>query len=65
MVLSGDRRLRSSARARHLEVHGTLWMMDQGMYAEDPKHLRATYDLWMEKSYFKNLKLNPEYKDFR
>lgn len=29
MVLSGDRRLRSSARARHLELHGTLWMMDQ------------------------------------
>ncbi|MEI6175521.1 MAG: hypothetical protein WCS43_01400 [Verrucomicrobiota bacterium] len=29
MVLSGDRLLRSSARTRHLEVHGTLWMMDR------------------------------------
>jgi hypothetical protein len=29
MVLSGDRLLRTTANAHHLEVHGTLWMMDQ------------------------------------
>lgn len=29
MVLSGDRPLRSSAEAKDLEVHGTLWIMDQ------------------------------------
>jgi hypothetical protein len=29
MVLSGDRPLRSIAEAKDLEVHGTLWIMDQ------------------------------------
>lgn len=29
MVLSGDRLLRTTAEARHLEVHGTLWIMDR------------------------------------
>jgi hypothetical protein len=38
---------------------------DKGMYAESPEHLRATFDLWMEKPHFKNLELNPEYKAFR
>jgi rRNA maturation endonuclease Nob1 len=29
MVLSGDRLLRMTAEAQHLEVHGTLWIMDR------------------------------------
>lgn len=29
MVLSGDRLLRITAQARHLEIHGTLWIMDR------------------------------------
>lgn len=29
MVLSGDRLLRMTAVAQHLEVHGTLWIMDR------------------------------------
>ncbi len=29
MVLSGDRLLRATAEAQHLEVHGTLWIMDR------------------------------------
>ena len=29
MVLSGDRLLRNTAEARHIEVHGTLWIMDE------------------------------------
>jgi predicted nucleic acid-binding protein len=29
MVLSGDRLLRSTAEAQHLEVHGTLWILDR------------------------------------
>ncbi len=29
MVLSGDRLLRTTAEAQHLEVHGTLWIMDR------------------------------------
>ena len=29
MVLSGDRLLRTTAQNRHVEVHGTLWIMDK------------------------------------
>jgi hypothetical protein len=29
MVLSGDRLVRVASRARQLEIHGTLWIMDQ------------------------------------
>jgi len=29
MVFSGDRLLRITAQARHLEIHGTLWIMDK------------------------------------
>lgn len=29
MLISGDKALRKAGRARHVEVHGTLWMMDQ------------------------------------
>ena len=38
---------------------------DKGMYAENTEQLRATFDLWNEKPSFKNLELNPEYKQFR
>jgi hypothetical protein len=29
MLLSCDKALRDAAQARHIEVHGTLWIMDQ------------------------------------
>lgn len=29
MVLSGDRLLRTTAQSQHVEVHGTLWIMDK------------------------------------
>ena len=29
MVLSGDRLLRTTAKERHLDVHGTLWILDR------------------------------------
>ena len=33
MVITGDRMLRTMADARHLEIHGTLWIMDQLVFA--------------------------------
>lgn len=38
---------------------------DKGEQAEDPKQLKATYDLWIQKDIFKNAKVNPEYDQFR
>lgn len=29
MLISGDRALRRAGKARHVEVHGTIWIMDQ------------------------------------
>lgn len=29
MLISGDRALRRAGKVRHVEVHGTLWIMDQ------------------------------------
>ena len=29
MLISGDKALRKAGRARYVEVHGTLWIMDQ------------------------------------
>jgi hypothetical protein len=29
MLISGDKPLRKAGQARHVEVHGTLWVMDQ------------------------------------
>lgn len=38
---------------------------DQGQYPEDPKQLKATYDLWKNLPIFKDAKTNPEYDQFR
>lgn len=38
---------------------------DKGQSPEDPKQLKATYDLWKNKAIFKNAKTNPEYDQFR
>ena len=38
---------------------------DQGQYPEDPKQLKATYDLWKKKPIFTEAKTNPEYDQFR
>jgi len=37
---------------------------DKGQYPEDPKQLKATYDLWKKNPIFKNAKTNPEYDQF-
>ncbi|MFC4992193.1 sulfatase [Rubritalea tangerina] len=38
---------------------------DKGQSPEDPKQLKATFDLWKNKPIFKNAQTNPEYKQFR
>jgi predicted nucleic acid-binding protein len=43
MVLSGDRLLRTSARDRHLEIHGTLWIIDK-LVAEGLLHSTLAAD---------------------
>ncbi|MEM0969989.1 MAG: phosphate ABC transporter substrate-binding protein, partial [Verrucomicrobiota bacterium] len=44
------------------------WQMetgDQGMKAEDPLQLEATFDLWIGKPIFSEADVNPEYDQFR
>jgi hypothetical protein len=38
---------------------------DKGQTPEDPRQLKATFDLWKDKPIFKNAKVNPEYDQFR
>jgi arylsulfatase A-like enzyme len=38
---------------------------DQGQYHENPRQLKATYDLWKDLPIFKRAKTNPEYKRFK
>ncbi|WP_236621951.1 sulfatase-like hydrolase/transferase [Novipirellula maiorica] len=38
---------------------------DQGQYPESVVQLKATYELWKDKSVFKNADVNPEYDQFR
>lgn len=52
---------------RHREILES-WIKetgDKGQQPEDPKQLRATYNLWKDKPIFKNAKVNPEYDQFR
>jgi hypothetical protein len=52
-------------RHRKLLDEWSIRTDDKGMYQESAEQLRATYDLWMGKEYFRKLELNPEYKAFR
>ncbi|WP_346882063.1 sulfatase [uncultured Algibacter sp.] len=38
---------------------------DQGQYPEASIQLKATYDMWKNRSRFKNAKVNPEYNQFK
>lgn len=38
---------------------------DRGVEAEDPRQLKATYDLWRNKDIFRKAKVNPEYDQFK
>ncbi|MEM9080697.1 MAG: sulfatase [Verrucomicrobiota bacterium] len=38
---------------------------DQGMQAEDPRQLKATFDLWKDLPIFSEAAVNPEYDQFR
>ena len=38
---------------------------DQGQYPESTTQLRATYELWKDRSIFSNAEVNPEYDQFR
>ncbi|AWW32877.1 phosphate ABC transporter substrate-binding protein [Echinicola strongylocentroti] len=37
---------------------------DQGQYPEDPRQLKAVYDLWKDRPQFKGQDVNPEYRQF-
>ncbi|MDF1658639.1 MAG: sulfatase [Verrucomicrobiales bacterium] len=64
--LAGD-----PAFADQLKQHRDIlktWMKetdDQGQYPEDPKQLKATYDLWKDKPVFSEAETNPEYDQFK
>jgi len=59
------------AHAEELKKHRDIldkWIAssgDKGQQPEDPKQLKATYDLWKNKDIFKNAKTNPEYEQFK
>ncbi len=57
--------------AESLRSHRTIledWISatgDKGQHDEDPKLLKATYDMWKDRPVFKNADVNPEYDQFR
>lgn len=38
---------------------------DKGQQPEDPRQLKATFDLWKDKPIFRDAKVNPEYDQFK
>ncbi len=38
---------------------------DKGQYPEDTRQLKATFDLWKDRTIFKNADVNPEYDQFK